>query len=225
MKKILGPVLLSLAIFSSSCAKRSAPGDDVPTVSQENSRTEEINHDDFQLDENKTAEINEEEVVQEVVEADKALTPALEVAPVKEELEQSALASSPVVHQEGELREYTVNQDDTLMLVAFKIYGDYSKWKALKKLNKKTIGNKSGPLAPGLVLKYHAPAQDFVQQANGEPYIIMKKDTLGKISKKVYSTAKRWESIWKNNPYIINPNIIFAGFTVFYVKDDKVASK
>lgn len=42
--------------------------------------------------------------------------------------------------------EYEVQKNDTLMLVAFKIYGDYRKWKDIKDWNENVVlGNKSRP--------------------------------------------------------------------------------
>jgi hypothetical protein len=42
-------------------------------------------------------------------------------------------------------------------------------------------------------------------------------ETLGTISNSVYQTPKKWKAIWENNkPLIRNPNVIFAGFTLYY---------
>src|SRR5690606_24727944 len=116
------------------------------------------------------------------------------------------------------VKEYVVKEGETLMLVAHNLYGDYRKWRDLRDLNKATLGKRNS-LVGGSILKYYEPAEPYVQSTNGEPYLIQKLDTLGTISTKVYQTPKKWKAIWKNNTYIKNPNLIFAGFTLYYVKD------
>ncbi|MCB1073754.1 MAG: hypothetical protein KDK96_11745 [Chlamydiia bacterium] len=52
-----------------------------------------------------------------------------------------------------------------------------------------------------------------------------KEDTLGTISDEVYHTPKRWNEIYQNNrPLIKDPNLIFAGFTLYYIPDPIVSS-
>jgi nucleoid-associated protein YgaU len=76
-----------------------------------------------------------------------------------------------------------------------------------------------------MVLKYDAPAQEFVWNPEGNPYLIKNGDTLGGISGQVYNNRNKWRSIWDNNkPLIKNPNKIFAGFTIYYLDLDKVAT-
>lgn len=216
MKNLWGLVMLSLVLASSSsCTKRSAQGDEMDTASMEKTQT----NDDFQLEENKTQETTEVTPAPEVVEENKTEIIA------QEEATPTALPVVAEVKTTDQVREYVTSKGDTLMLISFKIYGDYSKWKEIKEMNKSVLAKKKGPLKSGITLKYLTPSVDFIQQANGEPYLIKMKDTLGRISKKVYSTKKRWKDIWKNNAYIKNPNIIFAGFTLFYVKDDKKLAK
>jgi hypothetical protein len=42
-------------------------------------------------------------------------------------------------------------------------------------------------------------------------------DTLGTIANSVYGNKKKWKNIWANNkPLIKNPNVIYAGFTLYY---------
>ena len=112
------------------------------------------------------------------------------------------------------------------MMIAFKIYGDYGRWKDLANQNPEILKGNSN-VRQGMVLNYSAPEKEFIWSPQGNPYLIKTGDTLGKISKQVYSTPKKWKSIWDNNrPLIKNPNKIFAGFTIFYLDDGReVANK
>ncbi|OFZ14170.1 MAG: hypothetical protein A2X86_04780 [Bdellovibrionales bacterium GWA2_49_15] len=134
--------------------------------------------------------------------------------------------SAPIAPVEisGEAAEYTVEKGDTLMLVAFKLYGDYAKWKLLAGYNPNL--NESG-LAQGMVIKYQAPSEKFTWAPQGDPHLIRTAETLGSISKDKYGIISRWKDIFENNrPMIKNPNLIFAGFTIYYVPDERsVASE
>jgi nucleoid-associated protein YgaU len=121
----------------------------------------------------------------------------------------------------GPMETYKVQKGDTMMMIAFKIYGDYHKWKDLRAWNKdvKKIGD-------GMELKYMVPEQKFGWQPSGLPYLIKTADTLGTISQDKYGTPKKWKSIYENNrPLIKNPNLIFAGFTVYYQPARSLASE
>ena len=126
------------------------------------------------------------------------------------------------VEMTGEYGNYTVKRGDTLMLIAFKIYGDYTKWRSISNLNP---GGSS--LKVGSVIKFQKPSQRFSWNPEGLPHLIRNGDTLGTISNDKYGTMNRWKDIWNNNrPLIKNPNLIFAGFTVYYIpgEDRGVAS-
>lgn len=47
---------------------------------------------------------------------------------------------------------YVVKKGDSLSLIAFQFYSDYSKWRDIYKLNKKAIGPNPGIIKPGLRL-------------------------------------------------------------------------
>lgn len=50
-------------------------------------------------------------------------------------------------------------------------------------------------------------------------------ETLGTISNTVYQTPKKWKDIWENNkPLIKNPNVIYAGFTLYYKSNSGLAN-
>lgn len=119
----------------------------------------------------------------------------------------------------GEYKEYKVKKGETLMQIAFKLYGDISRWKDLKKLNGDKLSSNSS-LKANLSLKYEEPETPFVWNPSGTPYMIQQGETLGIISNNVYQTPKKWKTIWENNkPLIKNPNIIYAGFTIYYKND------
>ena len=121
------------------------------------------------------------------------------------------------------VESYTVQKNDTLMLISWKIYGDYAKWRDLAAKNQGIL-NGGQKVIPGMVLSYDAPATAFNWRPNGNPYLIVRGDTLGIISNKVYGSESKWKSIWDNNrPLIKDPNLIFAGFTLYYLTGGDVA--
>ena len=108
------------------------------------------------------------------------------------------------------------SKEDTLMWIAYKIYGDYGKWRTLANYNKSKL-NDNYDLSIGQKIKYKTPSNSFNWNKNGTAYTIIKGDTLGKISKKVYGNMNRWKDLWDyNKPMIKNPDLIFAGFTLYY---------
>lgn len=155
----------------------------------------------------------------ETKEAPIALTPdRSQEAPVLVEESIPEISTQPEVptySEAGEIKTYKVKRGETLMQIAFKLYGDISKWKELKNMNA-GIGNNTA-LRANTELKYRAPASPFVWNPAGSPYLIKNGETLGTISNTVYATPKKWKAIWENNkPLIKNPNVIYAGFTLYY---------
>lgn len=128
-------------------------------------------------------------------------------------------------YQPGATKQYRVGKNETLMLIAFKLYGNYEKWKTLANENQHVLkGNTM--VRDGMMLNYTAPAEEFVWRPNGSPYLIRTGDTLGTISKSVYQTMAKWKELWNNNrPLIKDPNKIYAGFTIYYVDGREVASE
>lgn len=131
------------------------------------------------------------------------------------EMTMDASAAPVVSNDSGSMKQYTVQQNETLMLIAFKLYGDYERWKDIANQNRGALkGNTS--LRKGMTLNYLAPAEEFVWNPQGNPYLIRTGDTLVGISKEVYATMKKWKLIWDNNrPLIKDPNKIYAGFTIY----------
>lgn len=129
---------------------------------------------------------------------------------IKTEVEPAVIGST------NEVKFYKVQRGETLMQIAFKIYGDISKWKDIRNMNSDKISSYKN-LSAGTHLKYRAPATAFTWNPGGTPYLIKQGETLGTISNTVYSTPKKWKAIWENNkPLIKNPNVIYAGFTLYY---------
>ena len=136
-----------------------------------------------------------------------------------------AVSNAPVAAQTNyrseKSGEYTVQKNETLMMIAFKLYGDYARWKELANHNRDAL-NGSTLVREGMRLKYVAPEREFVWNPQGLPYLIRTGDTLGGISKSVYNTMKRWKLLWENNrPLIKDPNKIFAGFTIYYTENGR----
>ena len=136
---------------------------------------------------------------------------------VEEALPEIKTEVEPATYSEaGQIKTYKVQRGETLMQIAFKLYGDISKWKEIKNMNAEKLTNNSS-LQANTQLKYRAPASPFVWNPSGTPYMIKNGETLGTISNSVYSTPKKWKDIWENNkPLIKNPNVIYAGFTLYY---------
>ena len=115
---------------------------------------------------------------------------------------------TPAYSEAGQVKSYRVQRGETLMQIAFKLYGDISKWKEIKNMNSEKLSNNSS-LKTNTELKYRAPETPFVWNPAGQPHMIKTGETLGTISNSVYATPKKWKAIWENNkPLIKNPNII-----------------
>lgn len=216
-------VILSLGLVSCSGSKSAQK------VSEESPQIELSDADEFI--ENPTedpAATEPAQVVEEAAVADQA--PAQEEPVVENTVtEEPVVAAAPVEEAAPAVteeavpteNEYKVQKHETLMMIAFKLYGDYEKWKELANRN---AGLLKGSLVvrEGMTLKYLAPAEEFVWNPQGLPYLIRTGDTLGKISGNVYQDVRKWKLIWDNNrPLIKNPNKIFAGFTIYYLENGR----
>lgn len=129
--------------------------------------------------------------------------------------ENSFMAASAPSEEASEQSEYIIQKNDTLMLAAWKIYGDTSRWRELESLNQGKLHN--GQIWTGETLVFNRPDSEFVWNPEGSPYLIQGGDTLGIVSNKVYQSPKHWKAVWYNNRDLIrNPDLIFAGFTIYY---------
>ena len=122
---------------------------------------------------------------------------------------------APSMEMTGSNGVYNVQAGDTLMLIAFKIYGDYDMWRKLARLNSGKLGPNYS-VSVNMSLTYDEPANKFEWNPSGNPYLIRSGDTLGTISRDTYGSMGYWKNIWNNNrPLIKDPNRIFAGFTIY----------
>ena len=146
----------------------------------------------------------------------------IQIEEVKPIITEEKLAIETPTQASGP-QKYKVQKGETLMQISFKLYGDVSRWKELKQMNSNKF-SKNTFLTPNSELNYMPPAQEFIWNPKGTAYLIKSGETLGTISNSVYQTPKKWKKIWENNkPLIKNPNIIYAGFTVFYPAAGEVA--
>ena len=116
----------------------------------------------------------------------------------------------------GQMDTYSVKAGDTLMKVAFSLYGDVDRWKDLQDWNTEAL-KKGNSLRKGMKLRYEVPAEAFQQTQLEHSYEIKKGDTLALIADEVYGRKMKYKKLQKYNAQLIkNPNRIFAGFTIFY---------
>jgi nucleoid-associated protein YgaU len=124
----------------------------------------------------------------------------------------------------GEQKSYTVKSGDTLMKIAFTIYGDVDRWKDIQSWNAAKIKH-ANKLSAGMSLSYEAPSAPFNVQELGHTYLIKKGDTLAIIADEVYGRKMKFKKLQKFNSHLVkNPNKIFAGFTLYYdITEQEVA--
>jgi hypothetical protein len=117
-----------------------------------------------------------------------------------------------------------VKAGDTLMKIAFQIYGDVDRWKELHELNQAKLKTGSA-LRKGMKLKYDAPVEAYSPHELAHSYLIKKGDTLAGIADDVYGKKQKYKKLQSYNKRLIkNPNRIFAGFTIFYdITDQEMA--
>ncbi|EQC45346.1 LysM peptidoglycan-binding domain-containing protein [Bacteriovorax sp. Seq25_V] len=120
--------------------------------------------------------------------------------------------------------DYVVQKGDTLMILAFRLYRDVMMWKDIAGWNSENL-NGGTKIYPGDKLK--VKVVDFegnIWQPQGNPYLIQDGDSLMRVSQNVYDgTTRYWRDIWENNTYLIkDPNIIYAGFTLYYLPVEEI---
>ncbi|MDA8791590.1 LysM peptidoglycan-binding domain-containing protein [Bacteriovoracaceae bacterium] len=211
MKLLLCLLLLSLAMVSCSGNKKSQDVDENPAgIDLSDSEGEEGFDDDS--DDPLLAEEDEglDEGGDELADAGDDLA--------EDPMMDEPVPSAPMVDTSGGGQGenfYTVQRNETLMLIAFKLFGDYEKWRELARWNSGQL-NGSTNISVGMQLKYMRSGPEFVWNPEGNPYLIKRGETLGIISDNVYQTPRHWRDIWQNNkPLIKDPNVIFAGFTIY----------
>tara|TARA_B100000029_G_scaffold490899_1_gene550459 strand:- start:40 stop:690 length:651 start_codon:yes stop_codon:yes gene_type:complete len=207
--KILFLLSLFLLLFScSKTKKKEDPEKTTPDVVKDENNERKTAEEDLIVEEETTAEDEEEELI---VEEDVEKKDETQVEKASEDKKEISLS--------GNIAQYKVKKGETLMLIAFKLYGDYGKWKSIASQNPQL---KVKGIRSGMSLKYDVPTKEFSWQPVGLAHLIKSGETLGKISKSKYGTSKKWKNIWNNNrPLIKNPNLIFAGFTLYYKPEGK----
>ncbi len=215
--KLLNYLFIALLLIFVSCSSNEKQGEEAKTEGE----LVELDA-DFIVDSEDEDLMFDDEPVEEV--ADNKDIPMEEMQDQVEdnisdiEPKEVAARVSPSI---GESGSYTVKKGDTLMWVAFKIYGDYSRWSELSRVNGNIVY-----IREGQVLNYTAPAEKFMWNPRGNPHTVMNGETLGTISNDKYGTSAKWRSIFDNNrPMIKNPNLIFAGFTLYYIPGRDLASE
>lgn len=140
-------------------------------------------------------------------------------------IDQTQAVEASVTQQlrgyQGEFGQYEVRKGDTLMIIAYMVYGDYRKWRDIAEINGI---EETEQVVPGKVLRYRQAWERLPNRPNGAPYMIQNGDTLGTISNKHYGTTQKWKEVWNNNrQLIVDPNLIFAGFTIYIMPQGEMA--
>jgi hypothetical protein len=111
---------------------------------------------------------------------------------------------------------YTVQSGDTLMKIAFQIYGDVDRWRDIYNQNQNTIMNPNR-LEVGTNIVYEEPATPFSRDTSGQRYRIQEGDTLGGIALYLYGRTNKWRKLYERNRDLIkDPDRIYAGFDLYY---------
>ena len=157
-----------------------------------------------------------EPVSAEMVSEEPEMVDAMEQPMTESMPVEAPVAAAPEINM-GAGDTYEVKEGETLMWIAFKLYGDYAKWRELESMNSGVL---SDGLQPGDRLSYNS--NGFRWAPNGLPHLIRSGETLGTISSDKYGTNSKWRKIWDNNREMIkDPNLIFAGFTLYYVPEER----
>jgi nucleoid-associated protein YgaU len=208
-------LLLLLTLFvTTSCSTRQS-GDDVDETTagievEDSSMMDEENSD---VDE-QSAEIADSD--EEMSDEAQASSSGPSIVENNGEVDRSQLRGS-----EGEFGTYQVRDGETLMMAAYQVYGDYRKWRDLASINGLSSAQQ---LKSGQVIKYRQAWENLAVKNAGAPYMIKNGDTLGAISNQHYGTPGKWKSIWDNNKQlIVDPNLIFSGFTIYVMPAGEMA--
>lgn len=135
-------------------------------------------------------------------------------------LKEEMVQEKPMIRDDGMgkqdmVSQYQVKKGDTLMLISYKLYGHHGEWKNLLNQNRGAIKNYRS-LSAGTLLSFNPPSVPPMTPG-GLPYLIKMGDSLSLIAGKVYGNVMKWRPIHENNSReITNPNLIFAGFTIYY---------
>jgi nucleoid-associated protein YgaU len=215
--RLLLVLLLSLSLGVVGCSSSKSKENKEEVVTESGDEDFVIEEEGFEDGEQVVEDLQESAAEEELVES--------RVQEAIDSTEGSAVSIDKERNVAGPgLSQYTVQEGETLMLIAFKLYGRYMAWKDLRDWNRDTL--QGTDLKGGMILNYQAPAEAFSWNPQGNPYLVKWGDSLSKISQEKYGDWKSWKSIWENNrPMIKDPNLIFAGFTLYYIPARDVASE
>jgi|GEM_PF-534087 len=217
-------LMMMMALILQGCGGTSANKSDATVVDANTNNDEEVNKELYSMGTNQESPLEgKEEETPTPIGGDENLTSNTDNAEIQNEIitevprKEAQVENSPSGDLDtADLSVYRVQDNrETLMLISFKIYGDYTRWKELALLNRDMFDDRY-IVKKGMMLKFRMPDSPFEWEKNGDPYLVTRGDTLTKISEKVYHTFRRWKKIFENNrPLIRDPNRIFAGFTIY----------
>ncbi len=147
-----------------------------------------------------------------------ATLPAVEVGGSGFQSGAAGMPMGPGLPEAGVLMVYVVRPQDTLSLVAKRIYGSVGKWKELAAFSHLQNPNL---IFPGDILYYPLTekTQKFAQTQmipDDHHVVMVTHTTLPNISKEVYGESKYWKMIWRENGQIQNPFHVKKGEVVYY---------
>lgn len=151
-----------------------------------------------------------------------ASSPSVDAPPSMNE-QAPVVAAEPPQSDGGGSELYEVQTGDTLMKIAFKVYGDVYQWRKVFDANSDRISDPAR-LVRGTQLRVdNAPSEAYYE--GFERYLIKSGDTLGIIANDVYGTKTKWKALWKMNDGLIkDPNRIYAGFFLRYSDEGRTQS-
>lgn len=152
-----------------------------------------------------------------------ASSPSFDAPPsMNEQAPVAAAAEPPYTGGGSEL--YEVQSGDTLMKIAFKVYGDVYQWRKVLDANSDRISDPAR-LVNGTQLRVdNAPSEAYYD--GFERYLIKSGDTLGYIASDIYGTKTKWKALWKMNDGLVkDPNRIYAGFFLRYTMTEEERTK
>lgn len=127
-----------------------------------------------------------------------------------------AVVPSPVAASAVAQASHIIRPGETLMMIAYQVYGDIFRWKEIYHANKDKIRNPNS-LPVGVALTTENIPSNGNALPKGRKYEVKVGDTLRSIARSVYGTQHKWQKIWQNNRRDIkNPNKIFKGFLIYY---------
>lgn len=133
----------------------------------------------------------------------------------EEKQEEMADSGMDMSGGDGSMVSYTIVRGDTLMKIAFEIYGNVDRWRDLLNWNRNVIGSVQA-LRPGTTIRY-SNLGTWSRPRLPYSYNIRPGDTLGGIAKNIYGNVMKYKKLQEYNSRLIkDPNLIYAGFDLYY---------